>query len=162
VLLAGAATAAAAAGPGPALLGVLPLAGFALFLAGGTRALAALRCPASAAAGLAALLGCGLLVLPFVGDFLVEARGTGQESPETVAVLVGASPLCASLGGGLGVDVLRTPRAYGTAGDGLSRIGAYFHYSYPSPAASGAGFAAAGALLLLLGARGMARRPGES
>ncbi len=156
LLLAGTAVAAVAGKPGGALLAALPLAGFAVLVAGGVRALGALRLPPAASVGLATLLGCGLLVLPFAGDSLVEARGPGRWSPGVVALLVDGSPLCASVGGGLGVDLLRTPRAYGSGGEGLSRIGPYYPYSYPGPAAAGAGFAAAG-LLLGWGA-GVARR----
>jgi len=129
------------------------LVGGALLLAG-TAVAAVAGKPGGAL--LAALLGCGLLVLPFAGDSLVEARGPGRWSPGVVALLVDGSPLCASVGGGLGVDLLRTPRAYGSGGEGLSRIGPYYPYSYPGPAAAGAGFAAAG-LLLGWGA-GVARR----
>lgn len=159
-VLAGAAAAAVLAGPGAALIAVLPLAGFGVFLAGLARALRAARCPAPAAAGLASLLACALLVLPFVGDPLVEARGPGRGSPAAVAALTGGSPLCASAGGGLGVDLLKTPRAYGASGGGLSRIGAYYDYDYPRPAASGAAWAAAG--ILLLGAPALARRRGAA
>jgi hypothetical protein len=157
LLLAGAVAAAPGAGAGGAVLAVLPLAGFAVLLAGTVRALRAVRCPPAAAAGLAALLGCGLLVLPFVGDPLVEARGPGKWSPAAVSILVGGSPLCASVGGGLGIDLLKTPRAYGASGGGLSRIGPYYAHSYPGPAAAGAGLAAAG-LLLFAASAGLARR----
>jgi hypothetical protein len=160
VLLAGTVAAAIIAGPGPALLALLPLAGFGLFLAGLVRALRAARCPAAAAAGAASLLACALLVLPFAADPLVEAGGPGKGSPAAVAALTGGSPLCAAVGGGLGVDLLKTPRAYGASGGGLSRIGAYYSYSYPRPAAAGAAWAAAG--LLLLGIVGLARRPAGS
>jgi hypothetical protein len=132
------------------------LLGFGIFLAGLVRALGAARCPVPAAAGLASLLGCGLLVLPFLGDPLVEARGPGKGSPAAIAALVGGSPLAAAVGGGLGVDLLKTPRAYGSSGGGLSRIGAYYAYAYPRPAAAGAGWAAAG--LLLAAGAGLARR----
>ncbi len=156
LLLAGGLLAAAGAGPGEAALALLPLAGFALLLAGAVRALRAARCPAAAAAGLAALLGCGLLVLPFVGDPLVEARGPGKWSPAAVSVLTGGSPLCASVGGGLGIDLLKSPRAYGGSSGGLSRIGPYYAHPYPGPAAAGGMFAAVG--LLLAAAAGLARR----
>ncbi len=155
-LLAGAVLVATAAGgaallvgPGPGLAAALPLAGFALAMAGMAAALGASRLPAAAASGLAGMLGCGLLVLPFLADPLVESRGPGRVSPGAVAAILGGSPLAASLGGGLGVDFLKTPRAYGgSGGGGLSRIGAYYSYAYPAPLASGAGFAVAGALLL--------------
>ena len=137
----------------------LPLAGFALFAAGIARALRASRCPGPAAAGLAALLGCGLLVLPFLGDVLVEPSGPGKESPAAVSALVGGSPLSAAVGGGLGLDLLKTPRAYGPSGGGLSKIGAYYAYAYPRPAVAGAAWAAAG-LLLAAGAGLAWRRPG--
>jgi len=139
------------AGPGPGLAASMPLAGLALFLAGGTRAARRWGTPPAAAAALAALLGCSLLVLPFLGDPLVESRGPGRASATAVAVLVGGSPLLASAGGGLGVDVLRTPRAYGgREGPGLSRIGPYFAHSVPGPWASAAALGGVGALLLLV------------
>ena len=137
----------------------VPLAGFALFSAGLARAFRASRCPGPPAAGLAALLGCGLLVLPFLGDTLVEPSGPGKESPAAVSVLVGGSPLSAAVGGGLGLDLLKTPRAYGPSGGGLSKIGAYYAYAYPRPAVAGAAWAAAG-LLLAAGAGLARRRPG--
>ena len=134
----------------------LPLAGAAILGAGAARALLAARCPAPAAAGLAALLVAAILALPLLGDALVEARGPGRGSPAAVAALVGGSPLCASVGGGLGVDLLKSPRAYGASGGGLSRIGAYYPYAYPGPAPSGAGWGAAG--ILLAAGAGLARR----
>jgi hypothetical protein len=157
VLAAAGLLAATAAGPGPALAAVLPLAGLCVALGGATRLLRALRAPAAAAAGAAALAGCGLLVLPFLGDALVEWRGPGRASPAAVEVLLSGCPTAGALGGGLGVDLLRSPRAYGGPGrEGLSRIGAFYAYRYPRPWASGAGFAAAGAGFLLLAA---VRRP---
>ena len=158
LLLAGGGAVAAGAGPGAAAAALLPLAGFAVLLAGAARALRALRAPRAAAGGLAALLGAGLLVLPFLGDPLVEPGGAGRSSPAAVRVLLGGSPAAASIGGGLGVDLLRTPRAYGGAsGGGLSRIGAFYAYDYPGPAASAAGMAVAG--ILLLAGAGVARAP---
>jgi hypothetical protein len=134
----------------------LPLAGFALFGAGFARILVAARCPAPAASGLASLLAAALLVLPFVGDPLVEPGGPGKGSPAAIAVLVGGSPLCASVGGGLGVDLLHSPRAYG----GLSRIGTFYAYRYPRPVAAAGAWAAAG-VLLAAGASLARRRRGS-
>ena len=141
LLLAGGGAVAAGAGPGPA-----------------ARALRALRAPRAAAGGLAALLGAGLLVLPFLGDPLVEPGGAGRSSPAAVRVLLGGSPAAASIGGGLGVDPRRPPRASGgAAGGGLPRIGAFYAYDYPGPAAVAAGMAVAG--ILLLAGAGVARAP---
>jgi len=142
---------------------LVPLAGFAILLAGVSLALRAAGTPPAAAAGGAALLGCALLALPVLGDPIVEARGPGKSSPAAVDALLAGSPLVASVGGGLGVDILRTPRAYGTAGqEGLSRIGPYYPTGLPGPFGPAAGFAAVGAALLFLGGRGMARRRRES
>lgn len=140
---------AASGSPGAGVV----LLGFALFAAGLARTLPG---PPPAAAALAALLCCGLLILPFLGDIFVEPGAPGRGSPAAVAVLVGGCPLSAAVGGGLGVDLLRTPRAYGGAGGGLSRIGAYYAYAYPRPAAAGAAWGAAG--ILLLAGAGLARR----
>lgn len=141
-------------------LALLPLAGFALLLGGAAAVLRSAGAPPAAAAALPSLLGCALLVLPFLGDPLVEPGGAGRSSPAAVGVLLGGSPAAASIGGGLGVDLLRTPRAYGEAGGGgLSRIGAFYSSSYPSPAASALGFGAAG--LLLLGAAAALRGRGR-
>ncbi len=138
-------------GPDRAFRALLPLAGFSAAAAGGSRWLAAWGAPRAAAAGLAALAGCALLVLPFLGDPLVEPGPPGKSSPASVEALLGFSPLAASVGGGLGVDYLRAPLAYGgPRGPGLSRIGAFHPCPYPDPARSGARFAIAGVVFLLL------------
>ena len=135
--------------PGRVCLALLPLAGFALTLAGLTRLLVALRLPGAAAAGLAGLAGCALLVLPFLGDPLVEPGKPGTPSPAAIEVLLDGCPLAASVGGGMGVDFMRTRSAYGSsAGSPLSRIGPYYAFEYPRPWVAGGGFALAGLLLL--------------
>lgn len=148
------------ADPARAFAATLPLAGFAVASAGGARLLLAAGAPRAAAAGLAALLGCALLVLPFLADPLVEPGGPGKSSPGAVAGILGASPLAASVGGGLGVDLLRAPLAYGgPSGPGLSRIGAYHPSPYPDPARSGLRFAVAGILLFTFCGVASVRRP---
>lgn len=81
----------------------------------------------------AATVAVALLALPFIGDPLVERGGPGKSDPAVIDALVRHWPAGAAAGGGLGVDVLRAPLAYGTGGNGLSRIGAYHAHEHGNP-----------------------------
>jgi hypothetical protein len=138
------------AGPGSGLRALPPLLGLGVLAVGLSRLLQARPgLPPAAASATASLLSLALLVLPFLGDALVEPGGPGGSSPTAISALVGGSPLSASVGNGLGVDFLHAPRAYGgDEADGLSRIGAFYAYRYPSPWAAMVGLGLTGLVLL--------------
>ncbi len=146
-LLPGVLLATLAAGAGPALRASAPCVALVAVSWGAAAAVRAAGMPGGGSAALAGLLSMALLALPFLGDPLVEPGGAGRASPGAVRWLLAACPMAGAVGGGLEVDLLRAPRAYGGSGGGLSSIGAYHRYAYPDPLVQAGGCLAVAALL---------------